>query len=96
MAEDNTEGAVVVEHNGPAGVEEQGTFILGFSRNLGGPVISAYESGFGDSGKQLQARSCSVLRLRERSSRRSGGTAKRRKRSDAGRVAGSRSALQYQ
>jgi hypothetical protein len=43
MAEDNTEGAVVVEHNGPAGVEEQGTFILGFSRNLGGPVVSVYE-----------------------------------------------------
>ena len=50
MAEDNTEGAVVVEHNGPAGVEEQGTFILGFSRNLGGPVVSVYESGFGEPG----------------------------------------------
>ena len=50
MAEDNTEGAVVVEHNGPAGVEEQGTFILGFSRNLGDPVASANESGVGESG----------------------------------------------
>ena len=47
MAEDNTKGAVAVEHNGPAGVEEQGTFILGFSRNLGGPVVSVYESGLG-------------------------------------------------
>ena len=45
MAEDNTEGAVVVEHNGPAGVEEQGTFIVGFFRNLGGPVVSVDEPG---------------------------------------------------
>jgi hypothetical protein len=30
----------VVERNGPAGVEEQGTFILGSSRNLGDPVVS--------------------------------------------------------
>jgi hypothetical protein len=95
MAEDNTKGAVAVEHNGPAGVEEQGTFILGFSRNLGGPVVSVYESGFGDSGEQLQARSWRVLRLRERSPRRSGGTAKRRKRSNAGGAAGSRSASYY-
>ena len=47
MAEDNTESAAVAERNGPAGVEEQGTFILGFSRNLGGPVASVSESGWG-------------------------------------------------
>ena len=37
----------MAERNGPAGVEEQGTFILGFSRNLGGPVVSVNESGLG-------------------------------------------------
>jgi hypothetical protein len=37
----------VAERNGPAGVEEQGTFIVGFSRNLGGPVVSVNESGLG-------------------------------------------------
>jgi len=37
----------VAERRGPAGVEEQGTFIVGFSRNLGGPVVSANESGVG-------------------------------------------------
>src|SRR5262249_41214437 len=56
----------------------------------------ANESGLGIPVEQPLARSCSVLRLRERSARRSGGTAERRKRSDAGRAAGSRSALQYQ
>jgi hypothetical protein len=38
----------VAERNGPTGVEEQGTFIMGFSRNLGGPVTSANESGWGN------------------------------------------------
>jgi hypothetical protein len=37
----------VAERRGLAGVEEQGTFIVGFSRNLGGPVASANESGVG-------------------------------------------------
>jgi hypothetical protein len=37
----------VAERNGPSGVEEQGTFIVGSSRNLGGPVASANESGVG-------------------------------------------------
>ena len=46
-AEDNTEGAVVAEHNGPAGVEEQGTFTVGSSRNLGGPVAPANQAGMG-------------------------------------------------
>src|SRR5580700_10334408 len=40
--------AVVAERRGPAGVEEQGTFIAGSSRNLGGPVVSVKETGFGD------------------------------------------------
>jgi hypothetical protein len=53
------------------------------------------KSGLGNPVEQLQARSRSVLRLRERSPRRSGGTAKRRQRSDAGGVAGSRSASYY-
>jgi hypothetical protein len=60
----------VAERRGPAGVKEQGTFIVGFSRNLGGPVASANASGVGESGKQSLARSCSVLQLRERSPRR--------------------------
>ena len=30
----------MAERRGPAGVEEQGTFIVGSSRNLGGPVAS--------------------------------------------------------
>jgi hypothetical protein len=47
LAEDNTESAAVAERNGPAGVEEQGTLTLGFSRNLGGPVASVNESGWG-------------------------------------------------
>jgi hypothetical protein len=38
----------VAERRGPAGVEEQGTFIVGFSRNLGGPVASVDESGVGN------------------------------------------------
>jgi len=82
----------VAERNGPAGVEEHGTFTVGSSRNLGGPVVSVDEIRFGDSGEQLQARSGSVLLLREQSPRRSGGTAKRRRRSNAGGAAGSRSA----
>jgi hypothetical protein len=47
LAEDNTESVAVAERNGPAGVEEQGTLTLGFSRNLGGPVASVSESGLG-------------------------------------------------
>ena len=47
LAEDNTESAAVAERNGPAGVEEQGTFIVGFSRNLGGPVVSVEEPVWG-------------------------------------------------
>jgi hypothetical protein len=38
-------GAAVAERNGPSGVEEQGTFIVGSSRNLGDPVVSVDESG---------------------------------------------------
>ena len=41
MAEGNIESAAVAERNGPAGVEEQGTVIVGSSRNLGGPIVSA-------------------------------------------------------
>ena len=37
----------MAERQGPAGVEEQGTFIVGSSRNLGGPVVSANEPGVG-------------------------------------------------
>jgi hypothetical protein len=33
-------GAAVAERNGPSGVEEQSTFIVGSSRNLGGPAVS--------------------------------------------------------
>ena len=87
--------AAVAERRGPAGVKEQGTFIVGFSRNLGGPVVSVEETGLGESGEQPLACGCCALRLRERSPRRCGGTAKRRKRSDAGMAAGSRSASQY-
>ena len=39
--------AVVAERGGPTGVGEQGTFTVGFSRNLGDPVVSANESGVG-------------------------------------------------
>jgi hypothetical protein len=41
----------MAERGGPAGVGEQGTFIVGSSRNLGDPVISVEEAGFGESGK---------------------------------------------
>jgi hypothetical protein len=39
--------AAVAERRGPAGVEEQGTFIVGFSRNLGGraATLSCHSSG---------------------------------------------------
>src|SRR6516162_7658652 len=37
----------VAERGGPTGVEEQGTFTVGSSRNLGGPVVSVNESGLG-------------------------------------------------
>ena len=37
----------MAERNGPAGVEEQGTFILRSSRNLGGPVASVEEPVLG-------------------------------------------------
>ena len=33
--------AAVAERKGPTGVEEQGTPIVGSSRNLGGPFVSA-------------------------------------------------------
>jgi hypothetical protein len=39
--------AAVAERNGPAGVEEQDTFTVGSSRNLGGPVVSVNEAGMG-------------------------------------------------
>jgi hypothetical protein len=84
--------AVVAEREDSAGVEEQGTFMMGSSRNLGGPVVSAAESGLGESGKQSPALGCRALRLWERSLRRSGGTTERRQRSEGGRTAGSRSA----
>ena len=42
----------------------------GVLQDLGGPVASVNESGFGDAGEQLQARSRSVLQLRERNPRR--------------------------
>jgi hypothetical protein len=41
----------VAERKGPAGVAEQGTFIVGSSRNLGDPVVSVEETGDGESGK---------------------------------------------
>ena len=41
----------MAERRGPAGVGEHGTFIVGSSRNLGGPVVSVDEAGFGESGK---------------------------------------------
>jgi hypothetical protein len=85
----------VAECGGLAGVEERGTFIVGFSRNLGGPVASVEETGNGNPEQNPRSAECGALRLRERSARRSGGTAQRRKRSGAGRVAGSRSASPY-
>src|SRR5215831_11735114 len=62
--------AAVAEREGPAGVEEQGTFIVGSSRNLGGPAASVNEAGVGESGKQPLACSRSALRLQERNPRR--------------------------
>ena len=64
----------MAERNGPARIEERGTFIVGFPRNLGGPVVSVDEIRFEDCGEQLQDHSRSGLRLRERSPRRSDGT----------------------
>ena len=37
---------------GPAGVEEQGMHVLGFLRNLGGPVASVLTAGMGIAGTQ--------------------------------------------
>jgi hypothetical protein len=85
--------AVVAERRGPAGVGEQGTFTVGSSRNLGDPVVSVEVTGYGESGKQFPGPGRCALRPRERNPRRSGGTAQRRQRSNAGRAAGSRSAL---
>ena len=45
LAEGNIDARQLVERRGPAGVEEQGTFIVGFFRNLGGPVASVDELG---------------------------------------------------
>jgi len=45
LAEGNIDARQLVERRGPAGVEEQGTFIVGFFRNLGGPVVSVDEPG---------------------------------------------------
>ena len=75
--------AAVAERGGPAGVEEQGTFIVRSSRNLGGPVVSVERTGCGESGEQPLACGCCALRPQERSPRRSGGSAERRQRSDA-------------
>jgi hypothetical protein len=41
------QSAVAAERRGPAGVEEQGTFIVGSSRNLGGPIASVDEPVLG-------------------------------------------------
>ena len=48
LAEGNIDARQLVERKGPAGVEEQGTFIVGFFRNLGGPVVSVDEPGLGN------------------------------------------------
>jgi hypothetical protein len=55
----------VAERRGPTGVGEHGTYIMGSSRNLGGPVVSV-ESRFWESGKQSRARGGCALTPRER------------------------------
>jgi len=51
-AEGDIEARQVAERRGPAGVGEHGTFIVGSSRNLGGPVVSVEVTGCGESGEQ--------------------------------------------
>jgi len=70
------------------------SILKGSSRNLGGPVVSVEVTGCGESGKQSPGPRMLRLCPRERSPRCSGGTARRRKRSNAGGAAGSRSASQ--
>ena len=47
LAEGNIEARQWPSADDPAGVEEQGTFIVGSSRNLGGPVVSVDEPVLG-------------------------------------------------
>ena len=51
LAEGNIDARQLVERRSPAGVGEQGTFIVGSSRNLGGPIVSVEETGGGESGE---------------------------------------------
>src|SRR5260370_2651260 len=62
----------------------------GFPRNLGGPVVSVV-SPAGEAGNQTLARACGA-RVHGSEQEHSDGTAERRKRSEAGRTLGIRSA----
>jgi hypothetical protein len=73
---------VAAERKDSAGVEEQGTFIEGFFRNLGGPVVSIDESGLGSPVNNPWPAAIAPCHLRERNPRRSGGKGARRPRSD--------------
>ncbi len=71
MAEDNTEARYWPRQRS-RWVGKQGTFIVGFSRNLGDPVVSVEEPVFGESDEQSLARSTApcVRRARPKVQRR--------------------------
>ena len=77
----------------PAGIEEQGIGTGGFPRNMGGPVVSLGTSRPCGGPSQCPQAPASHPAPRERTTDAPEGTAKRRKRSAAGRATGSRSAL---
>ena len=78
---------------GPAGVEEQGIGTRGSPRNLGDPAVSTRNWPEAARPKQPQAPGRRRALLGETNTGATSGTAKRRKRSAAGRAAGSRSVL---
>ena len=52
-AEGNTEGTVRAWRPSSSGVGEQGRYMEGSPRNLGGPVVSIHKSRHGDPGDQI-------------------------------------------
>ena len=96
LAEDNTESAAAAERRGPAGVEEQGTFTGGFSRNLGGPTASVDEPVLGIPVNNPWPAAITPCACGNEAQGAAAVPAERRKRSNAGGAAGSRSALYYQ
>jgi hypothetical protein len=67
LAEGNTEARKWPSAEVPPGSKSRGTFIVGPSRNLGGPVVSVRKTGLGTPVNNPRPAGVAPVRLRERS-----------------------------